>query len=67
MFRLLMLAIFRLYMDLSSSYTTDTTYVGCFLGVGKGFVWDRDLVCVSGGCMVWKSSISLFMLCDINR
>ena len=41
MFRLLMLAIFRLYMDLSSSYTTDTidtVYVGCFLGVGKGFV-----------------------------
>jgi len=32
-----------------------------FLGVGKGFPWDRDLVCVSGGCMVWNSIISLFM------
>jgi len=42
-------------MDLSSSYTTGATYVGCFLGVGKVFVWDRDLVCVSGG-----SHINLF-------
>ena len=32
-----------------------------FLGVGKGFVWDRDLVCVSGGCVVWNSTVSLFM------
>jgi len=48
-------------MDLSSSYSTDTTIAGCFLGVGKRFVWDRDLVCVSGGCMVWNSIISLFM------
>jgi hypothetical protein len=33
-------------MDLSSSYTkeiTDITYVGGFLGVGKGFVWDVDV------------------------
>jgi hypothetical protein len=58
-FRPLMLAIFRLYVDLPSSYTTDKTYVGCFLGVGKGFVWDRDLVCVSGG--VWNSIINVFM------
>ena len=50
-------------MDLSSNCTTNATYVRCFffLGVGKGFVWDRDLVCVSGGCMVWNSIISLFM------
>ena len=61
MFRPLMVAISRLYMDLSSTYTTDTTYVGCFLGVGKGSVWDRDLLCVSGGCMIWNSIISLFM------
>ena len=62
MFRPLMLAIFRLYMNLSSTYTTDTTHVGCFfLGVGKGFGWDRDPVRVSGGCMVWNSTISLFM------
>jgi len=54
MFRPLMLVIFRLYMDLSSSYTTDATYVGCFLRVGNVFVWDRDLVCVSGGWMVWN-------------
>jgi len=44
MFRPLMLAIFRLYMDLSSSYTT---YVGCFFGgVGKGFfVGPRPRLC----------------------
>jgi len=60
MFRPLMLTIFRLYMDLSSSYTTDKTYVGCFfLGVGKEFAWDRDLFYVSGG--VWNSIISLLM------
>ena len=54
MFRPLMLAIFRLYMDLPSTYTT---CVGCFLGVGKGsFWWDRDLICVNGGCMVWNST-----------
>jgi len=35
MFRPLMLAIFRLYMNLSSSYTA---CVGCFWGVGKGLV-----------------------------
>ena len=34
---------------------------GVFLGVGKGVVWDRELVCVSGGCVVWNSIISLFM------
>jgi len=61
MFRPLMLAIFKLYLDLLSSYSTDTTYVGFFLGVGKGFVWDRDLVCVSGDCMVRNSIISLFV------
>ena len=62
MFWPLMLAIFRLYMDLSCSYTTDITYIwGVILGVEKVFVWDRDLVCVSGGCMVWNSIISLFM------
>jgi len=44
MFRPLMLAIFRLYMDLSSSYTT---YVGCFFRVwGKGFfVRSRSRLC----------------------
>jgi len=36
MFRPLMLTIFRLYMDLSSSYTTETTYVGCFFRCGEG-------------------------------
>ena len=35
-----------------------------FLGVGKGFVWDRDLVCVSGGCMVWN--ISLVYSCLVS-
>ena len=34
---------------------------GVFLCAGKGFVWDRDHVCVSGGCMVWNSIISLFI------
>jgi len=34
---------------------------GVLLGLGKGFVWDRDLVCVSGGCKVWNSIISLFV------
>jgi len=55
MFRPLMLAIFRLYMDLSSSYVRDTT-CGVFLFYvwGKWFVWDRDLACVSGGCVVWN-------------
>ena len=54
MFRPLILAIFRLYMDLTSSYTT---YVGCFFRVwGRGFLWDRNLVCISGGCMVWNST-----------
>jgi len=57
MFQPLMPAIFRLYMDLSSSYTTDTS-CGVFLGVGKGFVWDRDLGCISGGCVVWNSIIT---------
>ena len=58
MFRPLVLAIFRLYMDLSSSYTT---YVGRFLESGERgffFVWDRNLVCVSGVCVVWDSIIS---------
>jgi len=36
MFRPLVLAIFKLYMDFSSSYTTDTTYVGCFFRCGEG-------------------------------
>jgi len=57
-----MLVIFRLYMNLSSSYKQIQHKWGVFLGVGKGFVWDRDLVCVSGGCMVWNNIISLFML-----
>jgi len=35
MFRRLMLAIFRLYMNLSSSYTPS---VGCFLGCGEGVI-----------------------------
>ena len=35
-----------------------------FLGVGKGFVWDRGLVCVSGGCVVWN--ISLVYSCFIS-
>jgi len=60
MFRPLMLAIFRLYMDLSSNYTT---YVGCFLGCGeRGILWDRDLVCVSGGCAVWNSIVVIHAL-----
>jgi len=64
MFRPLMLVIFRLYMDLSSSNTTDTadkTYVGCFIRCGNGFVRDRYFVCASGGCIVWNSINSLFM------
>ena len=36
--------------------------MGCFLGVGKGSVWDRDLVCVSGGCMVWNIIIVIHAL-----
>ena len=66
MFRLLMLAIFRLYMNLSSNYTT---YVGCFLGSGERvfFVWDRGLFCVSGGCMVWKTIISYSCFLTIYR
>ena len=62
MFRPLMLTILRLYMDLSSSYTTDTTYMcGVCLGVVKGFVWVRDRVCVSCRCIMWNSITSLFM------
>ena len=61
MFRPLMLAIFRLYMYLSSSYTTDTTCVGCVFGCGEGVcVGPRSRFCVSGGRMVWNSIISLF-------
>jgi len=60
MFRPLMLVIFRLYMGLWSSYTKIQSMWGVFR-CGKGFVWDRDLVFVSGGCMVWNSTISLFM------
>jgi len=62
MLRPLMFAIFRLHMDLSSSYTT---YVGCFLGgcMGKVFFWwDRDLLCVSGGCTVWNNIIVVHVL-----
>jgi len=34
---------------------------GFFYGVGKGVsVWDRYLVCVSGGCMVWHIITVLF-------
>ena len=41
MFRPLMLAIFRLYMNLSSSYTT---YVGCFYRVwGNVFFCGTDI------------------------
>jgi len=58
MFWPLMLAIFRLYMDLSSSYICHICGV-FLLGVGKGFVWDRNLICVS--CMVWNIIVSLFM------
>jgi len=52
MFQPLMLAIYRLCMDLSSSYTTDTIYVECFLGVSKGFVWGTEIsfVSVVGAC-----------------
>jgi len=44
MFRPLMLAIFTLYMDLSSGYTT---YVWCFLGCGEKvfFVGPRAYLC----------------------
>jgi len=51
MFRPLFLAIFRLYMNLSSSFYSRC---GVFFRVwGRGyFVCDRDLVCVSGGCIV---------------
>ena len=59
MFRPSMLALIRLYMDLSSSYTTDTTYV-VFFRCGEGVcVGPRSFV--NGGCMVWNSIISLFM------
>jgi len=62
MFRPLMQAIFRLYMDLSSNLYNRYNVCGVFfLGVGKGFVWNRDLVCVSGGCVFCNSIISLFM------
>ena len=38
--------------------------MGCFLGCGEGviFLWDRDLFCVSGGCMVWSSVIVIHAL-----
>ena len=36
MFGLLVPANFRLQTDLSSSYTTDKTYVGCFFRCGEG-------------------------------
>jgi len=42
-------------MDLSKAMQQIQHMWGVFLDVGKGFVWDRDLVCVSGGCMVWNS------------
>ena len=36
---------------------------GVFLGCGeRGFLWDRDPVCVSGGCMVWNSIIVIHAL-----
>ena len=46
MLRPLMLAMFRLYMDLSSSYTTDTTDVECFFTCGEGVcVGPRSRLC----------------------
>ena len=65
MFRPLMLAIFRLNMKLSSSYTT---YVGCFLGCGdRGFfVGPRYLLCqwwVHGLERYHQLSMPLFQLC----
>ena len=60
MFRPLMLAIFRLYMDLSSSYTT---YVGCFFwgGVGKGVFCGTELSFVSV-VGAWSGTVSLLSM-----
>jgi len=56
MFWPLMLAIFRLYMNLLSSYTA---CVGCILGSGEGVILcGTEISCVSGGCMVWNIIIS---------
>jgi len=56
-------------MDLSSSYTTDTTYVGCFFRYGEGVcVGPRSCLCQWGvHGLVWNSIISLFVPCDINK
>jgi len=75
MFRPLMLAIFRLYVDLSSSYTT---YVGCFFTVwGKGLIFSFDNT--TGMTHLIKSRVCLYiqekdliflmlsMFCGISR
>jgi len=58
MFRPLMLAIFRLYIDLSSSYTTDTTYVGCFFRCGKRVLCGTEISFMSV-VGVWSETVSL--------
>jgi len=57
MFRHLMLAIFRLHRDFLRTYTTDTTYLVCFLGVGKGLC-GTEISFVSVVC-AWSLTVSL--------
>jgi hypothetical protein len=56
MFRPLLLAIFRLYMDLTSSYTT---YVGCSFRVwGKGLFCGTEISFVLV-VVAWSGTVSL--------
>jgi len=57
MFRPLILAIFRLYKDLSSSYTKDAKYVGCFCVRERGLCGiEITFVSVVGA---WSGTVSL--------
>ena len=61
MFRPLMLAIFRLFMNLSSSCTT---YVGCFLGggVGKEVILCGTEISFVSVVGAWSGTLSLAIL-----
>ena len=56
MFRPLMLAIFRLYVNLSSSYTA---CVGCILGGGEGVILCGTEISFVSVVGAWSGTLSL--------
>ena len=59
MFRQLMLAIFRLYMNLWSSYAA---FVGCFLGCGEGIILYGTEISFVSVVDAWSGRLSLVIL-----